>query len=312
LSKSRARASSSNPLWGILLVAMLLVGTVVLTVAAVAHGRPVSPVVERAQQDETPSPSPTPSPADESTPTPTATPVTAPEIPRAQERFLLFDTAGTAWRAIAGSCSTGEPPLLERSADGGSTWSDVTPRYLGLTQVAALLPFNPGEAQVVGAVGSDCAVQGLRTYTQGVFWESYADVLAGASYLPPADPASAVTPLGSRTAPCAAPTSLSVAGDAAALICGTTPYIWTEAPSPGWVEVSGSPARAALVAGDTLTLARITGDCPGTAFSTTPVADPTSFQTVCRPDLDPASAIALAAGPDGIVFWSGDTVSVVD
>jgi hypothetical protein len=312
LSNSRARASSSNPLWAILLLALLLVGTVVLTVAAVAHGQPASPVVERAQRDETPSLSPTPSPANESTPTPTATPVTTPEIPRAQERFLLFDTAGTAWRAIAGSCSTGEPPLLERSADGGSTWSDVTPRYLGLTQVAALLPFNPGEAQVVGAVGSDCAVQGIRTYTQGVFWESYDDVLDGASYLPPADPAAAVTPQGVRSAPCADPTSLSVDGDTAALICGTTPYAWAESPSPGWVEVPGAPARAALVTGDTLTLARITGDCPGMAFSTTPVADPGAFQTACRPDLDPASAIALSAGPDGTVLWSGDTLSVVD
>lgn len=317
-SKSRARASSSNPAWAIVLLALLLVGTVGLTVAAVAHGQPDATNPELVE-GSSPSPTPTPGLVDGSSPTPTPTPTpelveasppTLPPLARAQERFLLLDTAGTAWRAVAGSCASGEPPLLERSADGGATWSDVTPRYLGITEISALIPFNPGEAQMVAAVGPECAVQGLRTYTQGTFWAQYPEVLDGVSYLPPTNSAAAVTPIGAPTAPCVEPTSLSVEGDAAALVCDTVPYVWSASSGAGWSEISAAPARAVLLSGETITLVRTTADCSGIAVSTTSVIDPGSLKTECLSDLDPSSAVALANGPEGVVIWSGDTLAV--
>ena len=313
-SKSRARGSSSSPPWAVVLLAVLLVGTALLTVAAVAHGQP-DPLVETTTLSDPVEPSPTSTtatePVNESTPTPSAVPVEAslPPLPRAQERFLLFDSVGTAWRAVAGSCASGEAPVLERSPDGGATWSNVTPTYLGVTQISALIPFLAGQAQVAATVGPDCALQGLRTYTQGVFWEQYPEVLNGVSYLPPWNPAAAVTPVGAPPAPCAEPTSLSVEDDAAALVCDTVPYVWTTSSGPSWVEISVAPARAALISGGTLTLAGATADCAGISVSKTSVADPTAFQTTCESGLDPASAVALAAGPEGIVIWNGDTLS---
>ncbi|MGH7291888.1 MAG: hypothetical protein ACREJT_11800, partial [Myxococcota bacterium] len=149
----------------------------------------------------------------------------------------------------------------------------------------------------------------LRTYTQGDFWEQYPEVLSGASYLPPGNPAAAVTALGAPTAPCAEPTSLSVQEDAAALVCDNVPYLWMESAGAGWVEIPAAPARSVLISNGTLTLARATAECDGIAVSTTPVVDPSAFQTSCQAGLDPASAIALAAGPDGVLMWSGDSVN---
>ena len=313
-SKSRARGTSSPKVWGVVLVATLAAGTAALSIAAVAHGQPELPA---SATTPTVAPAPTAEPIETSAPTPTpsaepgATSLAA--IPRAEERMLLLDSAGTTWRAVAGSCAAGEPALLERSADGGATWSDVTPRYLGMTQIAALLPFEPGEAQLLATIGANCDAQGLRTYTQGTFWEPNPDVLIASSYLPPANPSAVATPIGAPAAPCAEPTSLAVDGNSAALICGTEPYVWSVATGAGWVKVAGAPARATLVADGTLTLARVTADCAGVAVSTAALADPSSVQTTCLLGLDQAGAIALASAPNGsVVIWSGDTLTPIE
>ena len=320
-SKSRARGSSSNPPWAIALVAILAIGAVALTVAAVTHGRPDSLLSA--------SPHPTARPthplAQPTHPTaaptqPVAEPVEAPPpvltlplVPRAQERFFMVDSVGTLWRAVAGSCTTGEPPLVERSSDDGATWSDVTPRYLGITQVAGLLPLEPGEAELIAAVGTECAVQGLRTYTQGEFWSSYPEVLDSASYVAPTEAAALVSAAGAPPAPCDAPSSLAVDGTTTALVCGTTPYVWSPDSGPGWVEVPATPTRAAHVAGGMLTLARASVDCVGTAISTTAVADPSALQTTCLTGVDPAAPAVLAADPrGGVVLWAGETLTRVE
>lgn len=319
-SKSRARDSSSNPPWAIALVAILAIGAVALTVAAVTHARPDSPLSA--------SPHPTARPthplAQPTHPTaaptqPVAEPVEAPPpvptlplVPRAQERFLMVDSVGTLWRAVAGSCTTGEAPLVERSNDDGATWSDVTPRYLGITQVAGLLRFEPGEAELIAAIGTECAVQGLRTYTQGDFWDSYPEALDGVSYVAPTSDAVLVSAAGVPAAPCNAPSSLSVEGTTAALVCGTTPFVWSADSGPGWVEVPATPTRAALVADGTLMLARATVDCEGLALSTTAVADPSALQTTCLAGVDPAAPAVFAADPrGGGVVWAGETLTRV-
>ncbi|WP_292834281.1 hypothetical protein [Microbacterium sp.] len=291
-----------------------------MTVAAVTHARPDSLLSA--------SPHPTAGPthplAQPTHPTaaptqPVAEPVEAPPlaptlplVPRPQERFLMVDGVGTLWRAVAGSCPTGEPPLVERSSDGGGTWSDVTPRYLGITQVAGLLPFEPGEAELIAAIGPECAVQGLRTYTQGQFWDPYPEALDGASYVEPTSDAVLVSAAGAPPAPCGGPSSLSVDGTTAALVCGTKPFAWSADLGPEWVEVPATPTRAAHVAGGMLTLARASVDCEGTAVSTTAVADPSALQTTCLAGVDPAAPAVLAADPrGGVVLWAGETLTRV-
>ena len=51
---------------------------------------------------------------------------------------------------------------IERSNDGGQTWTDVTPRYLGIAQVASLDGIAVDAAEAVSAVGAGCGTQALR------------------------------------------------------------------------------------------------------------------------------------------------------
>lgn len=306
-SRSRARSGSSNSPGVIALVSLLAIVAVGLSVAAVSRAdpRPVGDPVATPSAAATPAPSPTPS----ITPTPTPTPTLAlPALAPAQERFLALDSTGTAWRATAGSCASGEPAVLERSSDDGATWQDVTPRYLDLRQIVAVTPFAPGESEMIAAVGPDCAVEGLRTYTQGVFWEQYAGVLDGKSYLSVGDPAIPVTPIGAPPPPCAAPTSLSVDNTAATLVCDARTLVWSTGDAE-WREVPVRPARAALLTDGTITVAHAAADCVGVAVSRAPLSELGAAQTTCVPGVDPAAAAALASDPrGGAALWSGDTL----
>ena len=132
------------------------------------------------------------------TPTPTPTP-TGDEVPPDRRRLLSIGSAQW-WRATAGACG-GAAPLIERSSDGGATWTDVTPNYLGVAQVQTLDAFSSADAEVVAATVG-CNAQALRTYTRGEFWESYPDVLAASRFVDPKDAASVRLPGGPVPAPC--------------------------------------------------------------------------------------------------------------
>ena len=118
----------------------------------------------------------------------------------------MIDTVGSGalWRGTAGACG-GAAPTLERSRDGGDTWNDVTPRYLGIGQLLSVEAFAGSEAQIVARMGDDCELQALRTFTQGRFWESHPEALAASTYVDPADPTKVVIADADVTAPCATP-----------------------------------------------------------------------------------------------------------
>ena len=255
-------------------VSVLAVVVVVLSVLAFqrTQGTPV---------EGTPRPVPSFSATPSATPdaAPPAPPVTSPAatitVPGAAERFLSAGS-GVLWRATAGACGEVEP-LLERSADGGQTWSDVTPRYLGIGQILGLAAFAGTEAQLIARMGDACEVQGLRTFTQGRFWEPNADVLAAATYIDPAAPGTVVVGSASREAPCAAPWGVRATGATLALICDGTAYALS---GDEWQPV-GENAVAVTTTADEVIPATIASDCPGvrvgssclgTAAPTAPVA----------------------------------------
>lgn len=293
---STSRSGSARWL-AIALTGVLTVGVGVLAVAAYQHANP-------DLSDLAAEPAPTFDLGVETTdPAPEVT-QTAEAIARSEERFFAIGDSAW-WRATAGSCGTTEP-LIERSTDAGASWTDVTPRYRNIGQIASLDPLAGTEAEMVSSMGEACETQALRTYTQGTYWDSYPDVRPAVRYIDPLDPA-VVHIGGGQTveAPCATPTGLRASGDVVALICDGTAHRWIDAT---WqpVEVAGATALAATP--PSLLIAHTDAACPGVAI--TEVADTTAL-VGCLPEADPAAPLALTRDGATVRAWSGETVSEV-
>lgn len=305
-SHSRRSRSRSTTWIGAVVVVVLIVVVAVLVAVALDRARP-------APTNESLAPVPTFAPATpqpSSTPTPTAVPITA--VPRAEERFLSISSEGILWRGIAGSCADESTPLIERSADGGATWNDVTPLYRGMTQIMRLDAFAGTQAQTV-AMLDECAVDGMRTFTQGRFWESYEEVLATASFIAGDDAAQVVTPDGSVAAPCADARSLrggdDAGGNGAVLICDSQ----VSALADGEWQTLGVTNAVAVALDDSdasIVVAHSSPDCDGLALSR--LADGSATLVACAEGLDPADPVAVTASGEEALVWSGGTLAALE
>lgn len=295
-------STSARWLAGVL-VAALAIGTIVLAVIAVDRVRSAPSTAE-------PGPAPsfsfggaaTPTPEPSATPTPPASGVLA--YPRAQERFLSVGSGGM-WRGIAGECG-GAAPLIERSADGGRSWEDVTPGYRGIAQVVSLDAFAGTEAEAVARMGAGCETQALRTFTQGEFWEPYPEVLAASRYADPAAPSSVVTPQGAVPAPCADPRSVRAAGPTVALVCEATGYVLGG--DRQWVPLPTADAVAVAIGGDALVVAARAPGCEGLEISRLTGDGFAQATPLGCAAVDSAAPVAVAAAGDGALVWSGDAL----
>ncbi|MDY0830169.1 hypothetical protein SK224_13630 [Microbacterium sp. BG28] len=278
----------SRALTGVL-VSVLAVAAIALAVFALT---PRTPPETRPLRTTAPSPAPSASPS--TSPSPTASASSAPAAsPGAEERFLAVGEQAM-WRASAGDCGT-LPPLLERSTDGGRTWSDVTPRYLGIGEILHVEAFVGTEARIVARMGATCETQGLRTFTQGRFWEQDAATLAAATYVDPAAPAVVVTGSGRVEAPCPSPWGAQGDADALTLVCEGVAQQWD---GGAWQAVA-ERAVAVVATADGARAARTDPSCAGLLVGDTCLADA------------PAGPAALASTPGAVWLWAGDTVRAV-
>lgn len=296
--RSDLRASGGR--WGAvagLVVASLVTG--ILVVAAYQHAQPAAP-------GGTAAPVPTFTLGVQTpTPEPTATP--APVIPAASERFLVAGAAaGVWWRGVAGDCADAAP-VLERSADGGATWTTVTPADLGPAKLVAVLATDQTEAVIVVGTGDACEAQGLRTFTQGSFWEPFADAIATEGFAAPATPATVQLRGAAVPAPCTDPRSIRAAGDVAALICDGTPY--AAAADQSWSPLPVADAAALAIDGTDVVVAHGAEGCAGLALTRVSSTDPAQpSTTTCLDGTDAAAPVALTATESGLLVWSGDAV----
>jgi len=242
-------------------------------------------------------------PAATATPTPSAAaPV---NVARESERFLSAGTGGM-WRASAGICG-GTAPVIERSTDGGTTWTTVTPTYRGIAQVLSLDSFAGSQAEAVAAMGPTCEVQALRTFTQGEFWAPYPAVLTASRYPTAADPAVVVTPAGSITAPCADPRSFRASGSVVVLVCDGRAYELSDGGS--WEALPPVGAVAVAIDGADVLVGSAQAGCAGVAITrVVGAADVAAQEVGCLEGADPDSALAIAAIGDQVVAWSRDAL----
>lgn len=297
-----ARRAQRRPGWWVAVaaVAILAAGVGVLGLTAVQR-------VERATTTGTAAPVPTFSFGTRTSPPPSAgaTPAEV-ESPAAREaeRFLSVG-ASAMWRATAGVCGR-VPPLLERSSDRGATWTDVTPRYLGIAQIASLEAFAGTEAQLVAATGSGCQTQALRTFTQGAFWETFD--LGGARYLDLADASSVREGTAVSPAPCANATGLRAGGSTVAMVCDRAAWSWDGA---AWRELSAREAVAVAIDGSDILVAQESADCPGVAVTRFSGAGASAAPEGCAEGADPTAPTAIAVSADGIWVWSEDVLRLL-
>lgn len=301
----RTRGISTSARWlAGAAVAVLAIAAIVLTVAAVERVRPEPvaatpiPTFSFGSQSR-PNASSTPTPS--ATPSPSGSPAAA-AAPAAEQRFLSAGSGGM-WRATAGACG-GPAPVIERSVDGGRTFTDVTPTYKGIAQVISLSTFAGTEAEMIAAMGAKCEIQALRTFTQGEFWDSYPDVLAGATYRGIDDSAELVTPEGPKPAPCADPRSVRAAGDAVALVCDGAAKVSTGA---DWRDLG--PASAVALTTDAVLVAGTDDGCDGLALTRHPLAGGPAQPAGCATGVDPATPLAISPDGTSTWVWSGTTVT---
>lgn len=281
-------------LLSVALVVVLIIGVVALVWLAVAH-------VRGSTAPDTARPVPTitntPTTTAPSSP-PSAAPIATVTMPGATERFLSVGT-GATWRATAGDCGSVEP-LLERSTDGGATWTDVTPRYLGIGQILSVDAFAGTEAQITALTGASCQVQALRTFTQGRFWEPNADTLAAATYVDPTATGRLVIRGEDVAAPCETPWGVRAAGTTVALICDGTASLRVD----GAWEPIATAAQALAVTPDGATTVTTASDCAGLVVTAAGGA-PT-----CAADAAATGPAAVALTDDGALLWSADTLTL--
>ncbi|MCK3769762.1 hypothetical protein MZK47_08785 [Microbacterium aerolatum] len=281
-------------------IVVLAVGTLALTFLALQH-------VEPAPDDREPAPIPTfsqPAESPSPVPTPSATPaIGAGAYDRAEERFLAVGD-GVTWRGVAGACGS-SAPLLERSLDAGSTWSDVTPTYLGIGQLIALDAFAGEQAEIVASMGDACEVQALRTFTLGQFWESYPEVLAASRFVDQADAGSVTSRGETIAAPCDDARGLRASGTTVALVCAATAYSLT--PEGTWQALAAANAVALALDGADVVVAQVADGCTGIAVTRYVEADAARAEDAgCFADADASAPIAIAMSGADVIAWSAD------
>lgn len=285
---------------GVAIAAVALLAAVVgvLTYLALQRGgaplagATAGPIPTFAYATDAPSPTPTPTPS-------------GPAFDPAAERFLTIGS-GAMWRATAGLCG-GPEPLLERSADGGATWSDVTPRYLGIHQILGVETFAGSQADMVAATGDGCGVSVQRTFTQGTFWEAHPDFLADWAYVPTGDRSMVMLAGAGVAAPCAMPSSLRAADGVTALVCEGKAFTrqgadWSALPVEGVVALAVSDGNVVA--------AHRAADCAGLAVTSVSGAGQLA-PLGCIADADTSAPAALAVNGASVIVWSGDRLSTL-
>ena len=144
-----------------------------------------------------------------------AAPATAPGswVPEGSTRLLVAARQGVAVRATPGACPGGSAQL-QRSTDGGRTWTSVNPPAPRLFDVAL---DQRGVLTVLTGTES-CGGESFESFDRGASWRS-----SGPAdwYRPPGAERRVRTPYGGTAAPCRTLQLDPIDGGAAAMLCAS-------------------------------------------------------------------------------------------
>ncbi|MCS5496111.1 hypothetical protein NY547_02510 [Cnuibacter physcomitrellae] len=208
-------------------------------------------------------------------------------------------------RSTVGSCVPGGgAAVVERTADGGATWTRVLVDVLDLRQVLSLDYVADGQISIVGT-GADCMPIGLVSFTGGEFWEAGPDQLASASFVEPNDPSKILDRGAEMSAPCSV-SELQRAGGTLIALCsdGSVQYRGTDA---SWIPVGIGDVLVATASGETTLLtASLDPACSGTLFRSVDLATDRVADLACISVLPANATLDVAA--NSVIFWSGEEV----
>jgi len=300
----RKRSRKSRRPLAIAGIAAFLIVDVALVGYAVVNGRsasadiaaiPSSPSPLAPERSATPSTSAAPAPTDSATSS------------RPAERFLSAVSDSVAWRSSAGSCTVGdgdgESAAVERTTDGGATWSrqEVT----GLSSVVRVSAVSTEQAFVIGQRSGSCEMTLAVTYSAGTSFVEHPDDLASAWYIPGTDPGHVHSPDDAIVTPCTDVLELGVSSATTAFArCADGSLVMTQTGGSAWAAHEVQGEALALSADGKAVLVSDASSCSVVPTSDGPaVAAP---ENACASD-----PIGLAVSDTRVWMWIGDSVSTV-
>ena len=132
--------------------------------------------------------------------------------------FMSAIDGTTAYRTVAGSCEPTSVPVLEKTVDGGDTWTSATVTT-DLRSVFRLQAVDASYAFLAGQGGAACSVGVTATYTSGAGFQAYPDRVASTWYVDPVVNSVVHTPTGDQAAPCPVAVLAASNDSTAAVLC---------------------------------------------------------------------------------------------
>lgn len=286
----RRSSQSTGGLVVTLIVGVLAVTAVLLAVFALRV--PSSP-----DAGEVPGPIPTWGGGEAySTPTPTSSRAEAAANPSPQ--FLSMYDQSSGIRATAGSCA-GAPPVVQRTADGGVTWTSVTFEGMDVRQVLGLNYVSESQIDVIAAVAG-CAPTVVSSFTGGEFWQAYPERIGSATFVQPIDPSTIRVQGADVAAPCTV-RAVQLVSQSLAALCSDGSVIIRSAAS--WIRLDTSPVLAMAPFGATsIAVAASSPSCASVLIRSIDIESGVSTDLSCL-DAERTEA-TLNAVANAIFYWS--------
>ncbi|GAB2977614.1 hypothetical protein GCM10027282_15580 [Frigoribacterium salinisoli] len=231
------------------------------------------------------------------------------------ESFLSAVNSQTAYRAATGDCGAGSSTVLEKTDDGGATWS-ASAVSTDMHSVTRLQAVTADYAYLVGLSGPSCTLDLTATYTSGQGFGAYPERLPATWRLSSVENGELSSPSRVDVAPCESIVSLAPRTDlAAGVLCSDGALMTTADGGVTWSPGVQVPYAVSVSSTDQTYVLAIAGSpaCDGVGVLRT-VGDAsatTAALSGCAADLDPtASSIVVAAAQESVWLSDGTTTRV--